>query len=448
MAHRVKLVICAFALSPLGAFAFYQSPTPPPGFGGTAGNWTYKPPTGTEQIDKIMRQSGSAGLRVPTAPPVTLPVAYRLRAIAGRVAAAAVYATPALRLAIGVAAWLGVSKVVYDEVNKTWHETGEPGQDEIKQYRYQSNPWTSLSGACNQALSAQNTSDAGTGYTSTLKSCQPGVAILARKGPFDTVDYPRPLEERTIPATGECPPGWTPSGAGCLSPALDKPAFERLLDPDEDPSRMPSTVPGEIGVPLPVEAPIVNPSPGASPQPRPIFVPTGDPVPNPEYDPSKPVGPNNQPYMQPGVRVVPSPTVNDPWRVDVQPVNRPSDSSQPLPDPVTENPEVENSDKPKPEEQQSLCEKHPDVVACAKLGAPPEAQPVPNEDRQLSIQPDTGWGEGSGSCPAPKTVQVHGFQLSMPFDLLCDFASGIRPVVIGLAWLAAAFTFMGIGRRD
>lgn len=450
MAYRFKLVTAAaFALLAGSASAGYAQLAPPAGFGGSPGGWTFAPSANDAIFDRVIHQPNALKVPVPGSA-TTMPASYRFAANAPRFAAAAIFAHPYVRTALGIAAWLAASYVMWDDVNKIWREIGSGPDDEIKQYRYQSNPWTSLSGACNQALSAQNTSDAGTGYTSTLKSCQPDVAILARKGPYDTVDFPRPIEERTIPATGECPTGWTPSPAGCLSPQLTQQRMVDLLNPANQPGwPMPNTVPQELppGTPLPVEQPFINPAPGPNPAHRPLFVPTGDPVPNPQYNPQQAPSPTNQPWLQPGVRVVPSPTPNDPWRVDLQPVNRPADRSQPLPDPVTENPEGENADNPKPEEQQSLCEKHPDVVACAKLGTAPEAQPVPNEDRQLSIQPDTGWGEGSGSCPAPKTVQVHGFQLSMPFDLLCDFATGIRPVVIGLAWLAAAFTFMGLGRR-
>lgn len=212
---------------------------------------------------------------------------------------------------------------------------------------------------------------------------------------------------------------------------------------------MPPTVPFELPkpTPLPIQQPIINPQPTENPQPRPLFVPTGDPVPNPQYDPNAPPGPNNQPYIQPGIRVVPSPTPSQPWRVDLQPVNRPQDVATPNPNPDAE-PGTDPTDKPKPEEQQSLCEKHPDIVACAKLGEPGQATPVPNETKTLTIAPENGFGPSGGSCPPPRTVEVAGLTLSMPFDLLCDFATGLKPVIVGLAWLTAAFTFMGIGRRS
>jgi len=450
MAHRFKLVIAAaVALLAGSASAGYAQLAPPPGFGGSPGAWTIAPSANDAIFDRVIHQPNALRVPVPGSA-TTMPASYRLAANAPRVAAAVIFANPYVRTGLGIAAWLASAYLMWDDVNKIWREIGDSSTQGSKQYRYQSEPWTSMNGACNQALAAQNARDAGTVYSSTLKLCTPTGATLARTGPFDTVDFGRPIEERINPSIGECPTGWTSSPAGCLSPELTQQRMVDLLNPANQPGwPMPSTVPRELppGTPLPVEQPFINPAPGPNPAHRPLFVPTGDPVPNPQYDPQQAPSPTNQPYTQPGVRVMPSPTPYEPWRVDTQPVNRPVDRPQPLPAPVSDKPDGANSDKPKPEEQQSLCEKYPDIVACAKLGTAPEAKPVPNEERQLAIQPDTGWGEGGGSCPAPKTVQVHGFQLSMPFDLLCDFASGIRPVVIGLAWLAAAFTFMGLGRR-
>ena len=94
--------------------------------------------------------------------------------------------------------------------------------------------------------------------------------------------------------------------------------------------------------------------------------------------------------MQPGIRIVPSPTIAEPWRVDVQPVSRP----KPTPDPATD-PENEPGDKPSDQEEQpDLCEKYPDIVACKTLGGPVEAKPVPNENKDMTITPDSGWGQG------------------------------------------------------
>lgn len=75
------------------------------------------------------------------------------------------------------------------------------------------------------------------------------------------------------------------------------------------------------------------------------------------------------------------------------------------------------------------------------------AESVKEETRDLAITPDTGWGAGSGSCPASKQITVAHQQFELPFTFLCDFAVAIRPILIGMAYLAAAMTFFGMSRR-
>lgn len=457
MAHRFKLVILALAAVAGSANAGYAQLAPPAGFGGSPAGWTFAPSANDATFGRVIHQPNALKVPVPGSA-ATMPASYRLAANAPRFAAAAIFAHPYVRTGVAIAAWLLAAKLFWDEASKTWRQadTSYPQSDGYE--------WTfgngaigwhgTRDGAC-QALIQQfisNGAAAGWDYSDMTGSVSGDSCIRLRAG--QTTAY-----QLTSRASGNCPVGWYVTPAGCVQTPQPKTLTEEEFKDALAPKPMPEKVPLELPkpTPLPIEqpSPWINPAPVPNPSHRPLFVPTGNPVPNPNYDPNAAPGPNNQPYMQPGVRIVPSPTINEPWRVDVQPVNRPAQTPEPLPNPQPEpvpdpeNPDnPDNSDKPKPEEQQSLCEKHPDIVACARLGDAPEAKPVPNENKEMTITPDSGWGEGSGSCPAPKTVQVHGFQLSMPFDLLCQFATGIRPVVIGLAWLAAAFTFMGLGRRE
>lgn len=41
-----------------------------------------------------------------------------------------------------------------------------------------------------------------------------------------------------------------------------------------------------------------------------------------------------------------------------------------------------------------------------------------------------------------------GQSISMPMTGICDFASAIRPIIIGMAWLSAALVFFGLSRKD
>lgn len=102
----------------------------------------------------------------------------------------------------------------------------------------------------------------------------------------------------------------------------------------------------------------------------------------------------------------------------------------------TETTETVENDKPK-EEGPDLCEKNPDILACQKLGELKDE--IPKSERTIEYAPvDLGWG--SGSCPAPHSLSVHGQSLSMSYQPACDFLSNwIRPVVIAFALLAAFF---------
>ena len=116
-------------------------------------------------------------------------------------------------------------------------------------------------------------------------------------------------------------------------------------------------------------------------------------------------------------------------------------TTKPLPDQETQKPAEEETD---------LCKLHPDILACVKVTDPGELEPtpVPNAEKMMQITPDQGWGPSGGTCPAPKTATIMGVNLVMPFTLLCDFATAIRPLLIAFAWLSAALTFFGLGRKD
>ena len=100
-----------------------------------------------------------------------------------------------------------------------------------------------------------------------------------------------------------------------------------------------------------------------------------------------------------------------------------------------------------PKDPPSLCEKHPDIVACQKLGdLTPET--LKTKTVTLDLKREDGFGPANGSCPAPKQFIVLGKTMAFRWDLLCDFASAIRPLLIGFAYLSAALAFMGLSRKD
>ena len=446
MDHFAKL-IAALVLSFAGtAHAGYAQARPPSGWS----PGTYAPAANDSVYGRVIHSPNGPTTTV-GGQAVKMPAAYRLAANAPRIAAGVIFAHPYVRAGAAIATWLVVANLIWDAGLGKWvqTDTSYPQSDGFR-YDYRGQYYPTAHQACQAYIAYVQPGNTQVAYSVKsvvvhASSARCTITATSMSGSWeDAVDVGKS-------GAVNCPAGWYVTPAGCVQTpppkTVTKEQFEDALAPKPMPERVPLELPQPSPLPIEQPSPWINPLPGPDPQHLPRFVPSGDPVPNPNYDPNAPPGPNNQPYTQPGTRIVPSPTPSQPWRVDHQPVNRPQADGMPKPNPDAE-PGTNPADKPKPEEQQSLCEKHPDIVACAKLGEPGQATPVPDETKTLTIDPENGFGPSDASCPPPRTVDVAGLTLSMPFDLLCDFATGLKPVIVGLAWLTAAFTFMGIGRRS
>lgn len=447
----ICIALCVAALGGVSVVnAGYAQLAPPPGFSAGAGAFGYAAAANDQVFGRVIHQPGALTANV-GGQAVKMPAAYRLAANAPRIAAQAIFLHPGIRTAAGVALWLGAGKLVWDQATQTWRQEEGRSSGDVTEWRYRpEHSWTTMQGACGQVVAYVNAVDAGSGFSNSLKSCTNGRAALTRTNGQWSQDHFYSLESRRRTGDGNCPAGWTTTPAGCLSPALTQPEMVELLNPANQPGwPMPDSVPKELppGTVLPVEQPFINPEPGANPAHRPQFVPTGNPVPNPNYDPNSPVGPANQPYFQPGVRVVPVPTPQSPFQVDMQPVERPVGSADPKPEPQPD-PEPGDGDKPKPEDQQSLCEKHPDILACSKpeLDAPEDE--IPRETRDVSYQPESLFG--GGVCPSNKTMSIHGMQLTVwDWQEACGYITGyFRPVILVLCAFAAFVIVSGGARQS
>lgn len=105
---------------------------------------------------------------------------------------------------------------------------------------------------------------------------------------------------------------------------------------------------------------------------------------------------------------------------------------------------TETKDQPK----EDFCKDNPRSVACKEFNfGDVDAQEVGNENVQLGIVKEPGFGPASGTCPSPKVATVLGISLVMPYTLLCEFAERIKPLLIGFAYLSAALTFFGFARK-
>ena len=149
-------------------------------------------------------------------------------------------------------------------------------------------------------------------------------------------------------------------------------------------------------------------------------IPNGDPVPIPNTNPPT--------YSQPWLEIHPSPTVTDPWRVDVRPIVTETPNPNPVPDPTTPVP---------PPDFYTDCEKFPGSIGCMPVGEVPPAEAIPRQTRNISLQ--NGPAFGGAGCPANLTFTLHGhtytgINMSEP----CGWISNlVRPVVLLLAFISA-----------
>ncbi len=108
------------------------------------------------------------------------------------------------------------------------------------------------------------------------------------------------------------------------------------------------------------------------------------------------------------------------------------------PQPVTEgSPTGQPSDKPL-----DLCVEHPEILACADLDTPDSGN-LPESPAEVTLTSDSGWGADNATCPAPRHVTAGGHDIPIPYDLFCQYMAGIRPIVIAMAFLGAAFILVG-----
>lgn len=461
---------CLLAVAGVSAHAGYAQLAPPAGFApmpaaAPIARYGYAAANEAAWVNQTVRVN--AGLNV-GGQAIKVPAAMRLAANAPRFAAAAIFAHPAFRLASGISLLLGAAKVMWDESQNSWVTEYTTDKTKVDLFEWETPGLPKTSSPLSQISSH------------LLSQQYPGMVVLDSSGKFINentyqtrvvIGYPKTagtvyINNYSRASEMKCPFNTTSTPAGCVGRikiGSQEEFIDRVINPANNPGwpnvpadwPMPSTVPKELppGTPLPVEQPIINPTPGDNPRPQPYFVPTGNPVPNPNYDPNAAPSPENQPWFQPGVRIVPSPTLDEPWRVDVQPVNRPTaspdpkstDELNPQPNPAT-NPDPGKDDKAKPEEQQSLCEKHPEILACQKLDTP-DAKELAKEDISISISPVAGWGSDTAACPTPRSVMLAGKEVSISWQPVCDFATGLRPLVIAMAWLSAVSMVIVVARR-
>lgn len=91
--------------------------------------------------------------------------------------------------------------------------------------------------------------------------------------------------------------------------------------------------------------------------------------------------------------------------------------------------------------QSQVCVDNPETLGCATLGTVTDSIVGTEQKGISSITPKTVGG--SGSCPAPITTSFMGRTITFTYDLPCQAASMLRPLILALSWLAAGIIFIG-----
>lgn len=91
------------------------------------------------------------------------------------------------------------------------------------------------------------------------------------------------------------------------------------------------------------------------------------------------------------------------------------------------------------QQQKVMCDKYPNASGCDELGTPTDVD-LPTQTVNVALSPTLS---AAGSCPAPISIPVLGKTYSLSWQPVCDFATGVRPIVLALSWLGAGlFIFM------
>lgn len=436
--------LCALALGSVSVtgHAAYANAVPPQGWSpGTGAGATYRAAANESWLSSTVRTNASLNVGGRA---IQVPATMRLAANAPRFAARFLFGNPAVALAsVALVAWIGSQGIQWDSLTNSWVKINpNGGEPQLAVGFIFTNP-PGLQGPY-------------AGYTA---ACTAGVAyVLSTYPERNYINTSNQSFCQVSPNNGSGSPepiGLVPMG-GTISDPIKRPIGDDEFENDLAPIPLPDLSPNALPIPLPVELPRINPIPSPSGQPQPIRMPTGDPYRVPNSDPAE--------YRRPAVDIVPSPRIDAPWRVDVQPrdIPVPDLTPRPLPPPVPipppvplpppdpdapPVPEVDPNAPPEPGEdkQPDLCEKNPDILACSKPELDTPDQEIPKREFAVTFAAETLFG--GGSCPANKTMSLRGQQITVwDFQRTCDLVETyLKPLLLTLA-LFSAFIILSPGK--
>lgn len=218
-----------------------------------------------------------------------------------------------------------------------------------------------------------------------------------------------------------CPAGTTVQNGRCVTASSSRPT----TDADWDAARVGYWPDDAIldlvrnGVPLPTD--------------KPTFAPESQDV--PVSDPY--VDPTNGKRYRDVARVTPSPSSPD--SADVQTVKQEVDQAG--------NPVEVGGQPVAPEKETDWCKLHPQASGCQPLDDVPDVE-IPQTTNTFSVNPVSGFGADNAACPSGQHLFTRGGQsVDWSWGQVCTFASGIRPLVIAFAWIAAIAMVVAVGRK-
>ncbi|MPS91697.1 MAG: hypothetical protein E2585_23865 [Comamonas sp.] len=416
--------------------AFYAQLTAPAGFTAGAINTYNAAKAGVTASVELGRIAATASLNV-GGKAVGIATRIPYAGSAARAAAALIYLHPAVRTIATVATLLGALGYAYD-VAKGWQKRDPDAlPSDGYDYALATRP-ADYYGTKAQACQAMADTMTAPGYTNVKVAAVTPKCVITSYRPQHGINDTF-TDSGYSSRQSSCPSNWYWTQAGCVQnpPMVAIPQTQFVDDLAADP-KTPNILP-ELPFDLPVDVPYIEP----------IFVPTGNPVKNPKYDPSKPQTGENQPYVQPGVKVDPANDAKNPFQVNVQPSNRPTASQTGSTDaqPITPGSGTEtdgSNDQPKEDkDERDLCEKNPDILACQKVDTEVEDAEIPKAQKTVTYQAENIWG--GGSCPADQYARVGGQQLKVvDWSRDCQFITDyVRPVTLVVCALIVAGILAG-----
>ncbi|MDD2770553.1 MAG: virulence factor TspB C-terminal domain-related protein [Methylococcus sp.] len=81
------------------------------------------------------------------------------------------------------------------------------------------------------------------------------------------------------------------------------------------------------------------------------------------------------------------------------------------------------------------------TLGCVELGEAGQKTALQTQDK-ANLFNEVSMG-GAGACPYDLSVTAFGFAYVVSYDLVCQFASGIRYVVLAIAWVSAGWIIFG-----